>query len=63
MKYPYKNLEKFLFDDQPTTCPVCGNRTDIISESYKEGVFSEIHVCLTKKCQFQFIMETATDGN
>lgn len=52
-----EDLEEFLFNDQPTTCPRCGNRTEIISNFYREGVFSEIHICLTEECQFQFIME------
>lgn len=58
----YKYLEVFLFNDQPTTCPICGNRTEIIFECYRRGVFSEIHVCLTKECQFQLIMEADSDG-
>lgn len=52
-----KDLEVFLSNDQPTTCPLCGNRTEILSEFFKVEIYSEIHICLTKECQFQFIIE------
>ena len=53
----YKDLEIYLSNDQPTTCPRCGNRTEIISEFYYEEIYSELHKCISKNCQFQFILE------
>lgn len=48
-----EDLEVFLSSDQPTTCPKCGNRTDIINEFE----VSQQHKCLSKECEFQFILE------
>ncbi len=48
-----KDLESFLSSDQPTTCPKCGNRTEIVNETD----FSQQHKCLSKECNFQFILE------
>lgn len=56
-----KELEVFLFNDQPTTCPLCGNRTEIISVKEEEN--SEMHVCLTKECQFLFIMKVDLENS
>ena len=50
---PPDKLEVFLSSDQPTTCPHCGNRTEIVN------VFdvSQYHQCLSEICCFQFILE------
>ena len=48
-----ENLEIFLNSDQPTTCPKCGNRSEIISEFD----LSQHHKCLSEKCNFKFILE------
>ena len=48
-----KYLEIFLSSDQPTTCPNCGNRTEIVNDFN----FSQQHKCLSKVCNFQFILE------
>ncbi len=48
-----EDLEIFLSSDQPTTCPKCGNRTDII----KEFDASQQHKCLSEECEFQFILK------
>lgn len=47
------DLEIFLSSDQPTNCPKCGNRTEIINESD----LSQLHKCLSEECNFQFILE------
>ncbi len=48
-----EELEIFLSSDQPTTCPKCGNRTEIISDSET----SQQHRCLSETCSFEFILE------
>ncbi|MEN2414240.1 hypothetical protein [Flavobacterium mesophilum] len=48
-----KELEIFLSSDQPATCPKCGNRTEIL----KEFKLSQKHTCLSKECNFEFILE------
>lgn len=48
-----KELEIFLSSDQPTTCPKCGNRTEII----KDLVVSQHHKCLSEKCHFEFMLD------
>ncbi len=48
-----EDLEIFLSSDQPTTCPKCGNRTDIKKDIYT----SQQHKCLSQECNFQFILE------
>ena len=57
-----KDLEIFLSNDQPAASPLCGSRTEILSGFFKEEICSEIHICLTKDCRFQFIMEADTEN-
>jgi hypothetical protein len=48
----------FLISDQPTTCPKCGARTEFHTQTSpisNENV--EVHKCLSKKCQFEFVIE------
>ena len=39
--------------EQPTTCPYCGNRTEIIEEDAN----SQLHVCPTITCFNQIVVE------
>lgn len=48
-----KELEVFIGNDQPTTCPKCGNRTEIIDEL--ENI--QHHKCYSKECNYEFILE------
>ncbi len=48
-----EDLEIFLNADQPTTCPKCGNRTEIVSDFDT----SQRHKCPSEECNFQFILE------
>jgi hypothetical protein len=50
-------FEIYLFNDQPTTCPKCGNRTDIIFDFYDQPNKAQIHKCMTINCRFQFMIE------
>jgi DNA-directed RNA polymerase subunit M/transcription elongation factor TFIIS len=50
--------DTFLIAEQPTTCPKCGTRTNFYTQP---SLFSnekvEIHVCLSKVCKFEFVVE------
>lgn len=48
-----EELEVFLSSDQLTTCPICGLRTEIVSESEN----NQLHKCLSQNCNFKFILE------
>ncbi|WP_209320110.1 hypothetical protein [Flavobacterium denitrificans] len=52
-------LEMFLSSEQPTTCPTCGNRTEIL----EEFEFSQKHKCLNTECSFKFILEFDNNNN
>lgn len=57
MKRQMKYLEVYIFNDQPTTCPKCGNRTEIIFESNNKIGITQLHKCMTITCNFIFVME------
>jgi len=45
-------LEYYSMCDQPTTCGVCGSRSDFeIGKNYEQ-----IHQCLNKECRYRFIV-------
>jgi len=46
-------LEVYIMGDQPTTCPICGTRTEISKESNN----IQLHHCPSDKCQFNFLLE------
>ena len=50
-------LEVFTFTDQPTTCPKCGNRTEITLDLFNTPEKTQYHQCLSKNCNFKFIVE------
>jgi hypothetical protein len=48
----------FLGNNQPTTCPKCGARTDFFTQiSPVSNKNIEIHKCVSKMCQFEFVIE------
>ncbi|MDB5015398.1 MAG: hypothetical protein JWQ84_230 [Mucilaginibacter sp.] len=44
----------YLMTDQPTTCPVCGTRTEIISDFYHTLLQLQINECLNGNCKHVF---------
>lgn len=50
-------VEVFIFSDQPTACPKCGNRTEITLDLFKSSEKTQHHQCLSKSCIFKFIVE------
>jgi len=51
------DLEIFIRTDQPTTCPYCGTRTELLFELVDTRSQAQIHKCLSNKCNFLFIEE------
>lgn len=47
----------FLPSEQPTTCPKCGCRTAYICDLPDTEYISQLHLCLSNKCKFTFIVE------
>ena len=45
------NLECYILGNQPTTCGLCGARTDFDVEEAD----TQIHQCLNQECGYQFI--------
>lgn len=45
-----------LDNEQPTTCPRCGARTDFVEWRYK-GILIQKHFCLWQYCKYVFIGE------
>jgi len=52
-----KDLEIFLANDQPTTCPKCGRRTTIIFDLSHSILGTQIHECYGEECKFIFVTE------
>jgi hypothetical protein len=44
-------LERYILGDHPTTCGLCGARTDFDVEEDD----TQIHQCLNRECGYQFI--------
>lgn len=50
-----QELEFFLMNDQPVTCPKCGNRTEFEeAQEFKCKQLVQKHKCLDIDCQFKF---------
>ncbi len=45
----------YLITDQPTTCPTCGTRTDIISNFYHTNLRLFVNECLNINCKHVFL--------
>lgn len=51
----------FLMSDQPTTCPKCGTRTDLLLDMLHTNARWTIEECLNPGCRFIFF--SADDQN
>ena len=45
----------YLMNDQPTTCSICGVRTDIISDFFHTNLKLQITECLNVQCKHVFL--------
>lgn len=55
--------EVFIFSEQPTTCPKCSCRTNLILDFSHTKDQTQIHKCLNKNCNFEFVLQTDEDFN
>lgn len=50
-----KNIKEiFLLNDQPVTCPRCGNRTAFTEKLIDNLKIIQSHICLSNNCKFEF---------
>jgi len=49
----YDNLDCYILNDQPTTCGLCGSRTDF--EEINNRL--QLHECLNPDCGYKFMAE------
>jgi hypothetical protein len=45
----------YLMTSQPTTCPKCGARTDVIADFYHTKLYALINECLNIDCKHVFL--------
>jgi len=50
-------LPVFLISDQPTTCPLCGCRSEIVHEFKWLVSKPQINHCLSAGCEYWFVTE------
>ena len=55
--------ELFVTTDQPTTCPSCGLRTEIIFDMQHTRDVTQVHKCLAEVCQKEIVMVQDDDIN
>ncbi len=56
MTKPAKKLDFYFYSDQPTTCPKCGSRTNILLDLAHTKMQTQVHVCCDRSCRFEFIV-------
>ena len=49
-----KYADVYIIGDQPTTCPICGVRTEIIQELLDSFEKIQYHQCLADNCHYTF---------
>ena len=49
----------FIYSEQPTTCPECGTRTEIILDLSHTMDQTQVHKCLD--CELEFVLQS--EGN
>lgn len=58
MELPFINTTTiYLTNDQPTTCKLCGTRTNWLADFSHTNATLVIHECLDEKCGFLFCEE------
>jgi hypothetical protein len=45
----------FMMTDQPTTCPYCGRRTEIVSDLLHTKMKAQVHKCPGESCNSVFV--------
>ncbi len=49
--------EVYIYSDQPTTCPKCGSRSEILLDFSHTKNKTEVHFCTDKNCKYKFVMQ------
>ena|SRR5580658_6486161 len=52
--YAMADIPYYVMTDQPSTCPICGSRADILSDFYHTLSLFIICECLDSECQHVF---------
>jgi hypothetical protein len=50
--------EVYVFSDQPTICPNCSSRTELMLDLSHTKDKTEIHKCLNIICKFEFATQS-----
>jgi len=57
----YNLFEVYIYTDQPTTCPKCGSRTEIVLTLDQTPEHTQYHKCSFESCNYEFIIEEDLD--
>ena len=49
--------EVYIYNEQPVTCPFCGNRTEILMDFYLTPKKTQVHKCLSNHCNKEFLTQ------
>jgi hypothetical protein len=52
-----KELEIFISNDQPVTCPYCGKRSSWLADFSHTNAKKSIHECINHENEYLFIVE------
>ena len=53
--------EVYIYSDQPTCCPICGVRTEILLDLSHTKDQTQIHKCPNQKCEYEFVIQYDED--
>ena len=53
--------EVYIYSDQPTTCPICSSRTEVILDLSHTKDQTQVHRCLDSECKEEFVMQYDED--
>jgi hypothetical protein len=53
--------EVYIFSDQPTMCPCCCSRSDILLDFSHTKDKVEVHKCINTNCNYEFVMQFDED--
>ena len=45
----------YLLTDQPTTCPICGTRTEMLADFLHTSNLLVVERCLNSRCKYVFL--------
>lgn len=51
----------YIYSDQPSTCPKCGCRSEVILNLSHTTDKTEVHLCPNASCNYEFVMQYDED--